>query len=255
MIEFVETRKSLGGENVLDGVNLRVEHGEIMVIIGGSGTGKSVLLKHTIGFLRPDSGDVIVDGISIPGCSRSRLYEIRQKYGVVFQSAALLQSLTAGDNVALPLREHSDYGEDKIREIVRDRLAKVSLFEAENKLPSELSGGMQKRVSLARALVMNPDILLFDEPETGLDPVLTATIGQLIIDLHNSIGFTAIAVTHNMDFAYRIADRIGMLYRGKILEVGTPEEIRNTANPVVRQFIQGLPEDVKTGQPATEEIH
>jgi len=243
MIEIKDVYKNLGGQEVLKGVNLHVPQGELLAIIGGSGSGKSVLLKHVIGFLKPDSGDVIVDGVSIPSCSRRELYGIRKKFGVVFQSAALLQSLTVGDNVALPLREHSICPEGEIISRVIERLAMVSLNNVEKKLPAELSGGMQKRASLARAIIMNPDILLFDEPETGLDPVLTATIGQLIIDLHKRIGFTAIAVTHNMEFAYRIADRIAMLYNGRILESGTPEEIRNTSNPVVRQFIRGLPEE------------
>lgn len=242
MIQIENVYKSLAGEEVLKGVNLEIPRGELLAIIGGSGSGKSVLLKHVIGFLKPDSGDVIVEGVSIPSCSRRELYRIRRKFGVVFQSAALLQSLTVGDNVGLPLREHSICPEEEIVSRVVERLSMVSLDNVEDKLPAELSGGMQKRASLARAIIMNPDILLFDEPETGLDPVLTATIGQLIIDLHNRIGFTAIAVTHNMRFAYMIADRIAMLYNGRILESGTPEEIKNTSNPIVRQFILGLPD-------------
>jgi phospholipid/cholesterol/gamma-HCH transport system ATP-binding protein len=241
MIKIDNVHKSLDGKEVLRGINLEVKKGEVLAIIGGSGMGKSVMLKHILGFLRPDSGDVLVDGVSIPNCSIAELYEIRKTFGVVFQSPALLQSLTVEENVSLPLNEHSDFPGEKIAEIVRDRLHLVRLFDVEGKLPAQLSGGMQKRVSLARALVMDPAVMLFDEPATGLDPVLTATIGQLIVDLHRRIGFTSIAVTHNMDFAYMIADRIAMLHQGKIIAEGTPEEIRNTAQPQVRNFIMGIP--------------
>lgn len=241
MIEIDNVYKSLDGKEVLRGINLEVKKGEVLAIIGGSGMGKSVMLKHILGFIRPDSGDVRVDGVSIPNCTTEELYKIRQTFGVVFQSPALLQSLTVEENVSLPLKEHSDYPEEKIAEIVRDRLRLVKLPDVEHKLPSQLSGGMQKRVSLARALVMDPAVMLFDEPATGLDPILTATIGHLIVDLHRRIGFTSIAVTHNMDFAYLIADRIAMLHEGKIIAEGTPEEIRNTSQTQVRNFIMGIP--------------
>jgi len=248
MIEIKNVYKKLGGKEVLRGINLEVRDGELMVIMGGSGMGKSVLLKHIIGFLNPDSGDVLVDGVSIPGCSRKELYDIRKGYGVVFQSPALLQSLTIEDNVALPLKEHSDYSDDKIGEIVRERLHWVKLYDVEQKLPSELSGGMQKRASLARALTLDPHLMLFDEPATGLDPILTATIGQLIVDLHGRIGFTSIAVSHNMSFAFKIADRIAMLYNGRIVAVGTPEEIRGSNEPFVRNFINGIAEKLDEGK-------
>ncbi len=241
MIKIDHIFKSLDGREVLRGIDLEVGRGEVLAIIGGSGMGKSVMLKHVLGFLRPDSGDVLVNGVSIPRCSPAELYEVRKTFGVVFQSPALLQSLTVEENVALPLREHSGYPEEKIAEIVRDRLHLVRLYDVESKFPSHLSGGMQKRVSLARALVMDPAVMLFDEPATGLDPILTATIGQLIVDLHRRIGFTSIAVTHNMDFAYTIADRIAMLHEGKIVAAGTPEEIRNSTQPLVRNFIMGIP--------------
>ncbi len=246
MIKLNRLCKSLGGKEVLRGVNLEVKKGEVVVIIGGSGMGKSVMLKHILGFFRPDSGDVLVNGVSIPNCSTAELYAIRQTFGVVFQSAALLQSLTVGENISLPLEEHSDFSEEKIAEIVRDRLSQVRLFDVENKLPSELSGGMQKRVALARALVMDPTVMLFDEPATGLDPILTATIGHLIVGLHRRIGFTTIAVTHNMNFAYLIADRIAMIHEGRIIADGTPEEIRNTSQTQVRNFIQGIPREEKS---------
>lgn len=248
MININNVHKRLEGKEVLRGINLDVERGEVLAIIGGSGMGKSVLLKHILGFLRPDSGDVLVDGVSIPRCSSAKLYEIRKTFGVVFQSPALLQSLTVEENVSLPLKEHSGYSPGKIAAIVRDRLHLVKLFGVEAKLPAQLSGGMQKRVSLARALVMDPAVMLFDEPATGLDPILTATIGQLIVDLHRRIGFTSIAVTHDMNFAYMIADRIAMLHEGKIIAEGTPEEIRHTSQPQVKNFILGIPpEEVRRG--------
>ncbi len=254
MIEIKDIRKSLDGKEVLRGIDLEVRKGEILVIIGGSGMGKSVLLKHILGFLRPDSGDILIDGVSIPGCRPAELYRVRKTFGVVFQSPALLQSLSVEENVSLPLTEHTDYPPEKIARIVRDRLHLVKLFDVESKFPSQLSGGMQKRVSLARALVMDPSVMLFDEPATGLDPILTATIGQLIVDLHQRIGFTAIAVTHNMDFAYQIADRIAMLHRGKIIAQGTPEEIKHTDQCEVRKFIMGAPEqECGAGSPAAAE--
>jgi len=250
MIKIDHVCKSLDGKVVLRDIDLEVGHGEVLAIIGGSGMGKSVMLKHVLGFLRPDSGDVIVDGVSIPRCTSAELYEVRKTFGVVFQSPALLQSLTVEENVSLPLREHSGYPEEKIAEIVRDRLHLVRLFDVESKLPVQLSGGMQKRVSLARALVMDPAVMLFDEPATGLDPVLTATIAQLIVDLHRRIGFTAIAVTHNMDFAYKIADRIAMLHEGRIIAAGTPDEIKHSTQPLVRDFIMGVPsKEIREGSP------
>lgn len=242
MIEIKNVHKRLDGKEVLRGIDLEVKKGEILVIIGGSGMGKSVLLKHILGFLRPDSGDILVGGVSIPGCRPAELYRVRKTFGVVFQSPALLQSLSVEENVSLPLTEHTDYPPAKISQVVRDRLRLVELFDVEKKYPAQLSGGMQKRVSLARALVMDPEVILFDEPATGLDPILTATIGQLIVDLHHRIGFTAIAVTHNMDFAYQIAGRIAMLHRGKIIAQGTPEEIKHTDQCEVRKFIMGTPE-------------
>jgi len=245
MIEIKNVYKKLGGKEVLRGVNLEVRDGELMVIMGGSGMGKSVLIKHIIGFLKPDSGDVLVNGVSIPKCSRKELYKIRQGLGVVFQSPALLQSLTIEDNVSLPLKEHSKFPSDKIGDIVRDRLHLVKLYDVERKLPSELSGGMQKRASLARALTMDPSLMLFDEPATGLDPILTATIGQLIVDLHARIGFTSIAVSHNMGFAFKIADRIAMLYNGRIVAVGTPKEIKESTEPFVHDFINGIPKKLE----------
>jgi len=242
MIEIIDLKKRLDGKEVLRGINLKVAEGELMVIIGGSGVGKSVLLKHIIGFLKPDSGDVIVNGFSIPAADQKELYRIRKDYGILFQTAALLQSLTVRENMALPLKEHTDLNPEEIDRIVTERLGWVELHGVEDKLPSDLSVGMMKRVGLARAIVRDPQIVLFDEPTTGLDPVLSSTIGQLIVDLHRKLRFTSIAVTHDMNLAYMIGDRIGMLYNGVIIEVGTVEEIKRSSNPTVQEFIHGLPE-------------
>lgn len=243
MIEIVDLEKSLGGKEVLRNVNLTVEKGELMVVIGGSGAGKSVLLKHIIGFLKPDSGDVRINEVSIPRATQKELYEIRKDFGFLFQTSALLHSLTVRENMALPLKEHSDLAEGEINRIVSERLNWVKLYNVEDKLPSDLSVGMMKRVGLARAIVRDPKVVFFDEPTTGLDPILASSIGQLIIDLHRKLKFTSIAVTHDMTLAYMIGDRIGMLYNGEIIEVGTPEEIRGSSNLTVQQFIHGMPEE------------
>ncbi len=242
MIQLIDLKKNLGGKEVLRGVNLEVREGELMVIIGGSGMGKSVILKHIIGFMKPDSGDVIVGGRSIPAASPSEIYKIREDYGVLFQTAALLHSLTVRENMALPLREHENYSEEDIERIVTERLNWVELYNVEDKLPTDLSVGMMKRVGLARAIVRDPKIVLFDEPTTGLDPVLSSVIGELIVRLHKRLKFTSIAVTHDMSLAYMIGDRIGMLYNGELIEVGTPDEIRQSKNPIVQQFIHGMAE-------------
>ena len=232
----------MGGKEVLKGVNLKIQSGELMVIIGGSGAGKTVLLKHVIGFFKPDAGDVKINGFSVPGANQKELYRIRKDFGMLFQTAALLQSLTIAENLSLPLKEHTSLSREEIDRIVTERLHWVKLFNVENNIPANLSVGMMKRAGLARALVRDPKIVLFDEPTTGLDPVLSSTIGQLIIDLHDRLKFTSIAVTHDMNLAYMIANRIAMLHQGLIVEVGTPEEIRSSTNPVVQQFIRGMPE-------------
>jgi phospholipid/cholesterol/gamma-HCH transport system ATP-binding protein len=242
MIELKEVKKKLGGKEVLKGVNLRVEKGKIFAIIGGSGAGKSVILKHVMGFLRPDSGTVVVDGVAVSTAGGDELYALRKNIGFLFQTAALLRSLTVRNNLALPLQEHDHLAPEEIDRIVTERLNWVRLFNVENKLPSDLSVGMMKRVGLARALVRDPKIILFDEPTTGLDPVLSSTIGHLIVDLHRKLHFTAIAVTHDMHLCYLIADRVAMLYNGQIIETGTPAEIQASRNPLVQQFIHGMPE-------------
>ncbi len=242
MIELKNVRKTLGGREVLKGVNLRVGEGEILSIIGGSGAGKSVILKHIMGFLRPDSGTVVVGGVTVSSAGREELYAVRKEIGFLFQTAALLRSLTVRDNLALPLQEHDHHTPEEIDRIVTERLHWVRLFNVENKLPTDLSVGMMKRVGLARALVRDPRIVLFDEPTTGLDPVLSSSIGHLIMDLRRKLRFTAVAVTHDMQLCYLIADRIAMLYNGQIIETGTPAEIQASRNPRVQQFIHGEPE-------------
>ena len=239
MIKLADLRKSFGKQKVLDGLDLEIEAGKTTVIIGRSGGGKSVLLKHIIGLLRPDSGEVLIDGVDITKLGDKDLNEIRKKFGMLFQEAALFDSMTVGDNVAFPLREHARMEEKEIRKIVTDRLHAVGLTGVERKMPSELSGGMRKRVGLARAIAMHPQIVLFDEPTTGLDPVMTEAINRLIIDTQKQFHFTCVVISHDIQSIFKIADRIAMLYEGKIIEYGTPEEIRASQNPVIVQFLSG----------------
>jgi phospholipid/cholesterol/gamma-HCH transport system ATP-binding protein len=231
--------KRFGPNQVLDGLDLEIERGETMVVIGGSGTGKSVLLKHIIGLLRPDAGEVVVDGVSVSRLKGWELKEFRKEFGMLFQGSALFDSLRVLDNVAFGLREHTRLKEADIRERVREKLALVGLHGVEHLWPSELSGGMKKRVALARALAMEPKILLYDEPTTGLDPIRADSINDLIVELRDRLKVTGVAITHDMTSAYKIADRIAMLYKGKIIAVGTPQEMRDSADPVVHQFITG----------------
>ncbi|MCI0406853.1 MAG: ABC transporter ATP-binding protein [candidate division Zixibacteria bacterium] len=239
MIEIIDLHKSFDKKPVLDGVNLTLRDGETVVIIGGSGTGKSVLLKHIIGLLEPDDGRIIVDGVDVGAVRGEDLYQLRKKFGMVFQSGALFDSLTVAGNVGLPLREHTDLKEEEILEIVREKLALVGLSGVENQKPAELSGGMRKRVALARALVAEPEVMLYDEPTTGLDPIMADVINELILDLRKRLGNTAVVVTHDMASAFKIADRICMLFKGKIIWDGSPEETRQSRDPVVQQFITG----------------
>lgn len=239
MIKIERVYKSFGKNKVLRGVDLEIKSGETMVIIGRSGCGKSVLLKHIIGLIRPDEGNIFVYGDDITKLNEQQVYEMRKKFGMLFQASALFDSLTVADNVAFGLREHTQKTYDEIMEIVKDKLRIVGLHGIESLMPVELSGGMKKRVGLARAIAMNPDIVLYDEPTTGLDPIMADAINDLILRMKKELKVTAIAVTHDMTSAYKIADRIAMLYEGKIHEVGTPDEIRNSDNPVVQQFITG----------------
>ena len=239
MIKLIDLHKSFGKQKVLDGIDLQIEEAKTTVIIGRSGGGKSVLLKHIIGLLRPDRGQVLVDGTDIAKLGDRDLNEIRKKFGMLFQEAALFDSMTVGENVAFPLREHTRMKEKEIRETVADRLRSVGLTGVEEKMPSELSGGMRKRVGPARALAMRPQIVLFDEPTTGLDPVMTEAINRLIIDTQKKFNFTCVVISHDIQSIFEIGDRIAMLYEGKIIEYGTPEELRASRNPVTVQFLSG----------------
>jgi phospholipid/cholesterol/gamma-HCH transport system ATP-binding protein len=239
MIRVVNLEKSFSGQRVLKGVNLELETGKITTIIGGSGSGKTVLLKHLNALLLPDSGSVLVDGVDITKLGDSALNDVRQKFGVLFQGAALLDSMTIFDNVAFPLREKTRLGEPKITQRVEERLAQVGLSGMGYKYPAEISGGMKKRAGLARALVIEPEIILFDEPTTGLDPLLGKSIHDLIRKMHVAFGFTGVIVSHDIPEVFRISDRVAMLANGVIAEVGPTEQFVASANPMVRQFLHG----------------
>lgn len=239
MIKLIDVHKSFGKQAVLKGVDLDIEDGKTTVIIGKSGGGKSVLLKHIIGLLRPDSGQVLIDGIDITKLNEKGLNETRKKFGMLFQEAALFDSMTVGENVAFPLREHTKLKEEEIREIVADRLRAVGLTGIEQKLPAELSGGMRKRVGLARAIALHPRIVLFDEPTTGLDPVMTEAINQLIMETQNKLHLTCVVISHDLGSIFKISDKIAMLYEGEIIAYGAPDEIKSSPNPVIVQFLAG----------------
>ena len=239
MIEIINLSKAFNGHVVLDTLNLTIQTGETMVIIGRSGCGKSVLLKHLVGLMRPDNGQVLIDHQDVTKLTGPALQQLRMRFGMVFQGAALFDSLTVGENVGFALREHRTLSEPEVAEQVRGCLALVGLQGIEPLKPAELSGGMRKRVGIARALATKPDILLFDEPTTGVDPVMADVVNSLIKGLHDRLHGTVMAVTHDMVSAYKIADRIAMLYDGRIIAVGTPAEIQQTTNPIVRQFIRG----------------
>jgi phospholipid/cholesterol/gamma-HCH transport system ATP-binding protein len=239
MIEIKNLCKGFGSHQVLRGVNLTVEKGESMTVIGGSGSGKSVLIKHIIGLLFPDRGEVKVDGDVLNNLDEQGLNEVRKKFGMLFQGAALFDSLTVWENVGFGLKQHTNMSDREIRDAATQKLALVGLKGVEDKMPSDLSGGMKKRVGLARAIAMDPQIILYDEPTTGLDPITADAINDLIVDLRKKLGVTSVAITHDMQSAYKISDRIAMLYKGEIQEIGTPDEIRGTANPIVKQFITG----------------
>lgn len=239
MIEIIDLYKSFGVHPVLSGLNLTIREGETIVIIGRSGCGKSVLLKHIIGLMRPDQGRIVIDRVDIFSLSRRELREFRLKISMVFQGAALFDSMTVEENVGFLLYEHSKTPSSEIRRRVADKLRMVGLHGVETLMPAELSGGMKKRVGIARALCADPMIILYDEPTTGLDPIMADAINNLITRFHEKLGVTSIVVTHDMTSAYKIADRIAMLYEGRIIALGTPDEIKNSSDPVVRQFITG----------------
>ena len=242
MIEFRDLHKAFGPKAVLAGLSLKIADGETLVIIGYSGTGKSVALKHIVGLLQPDAGDVIVDGQAVSMLDRADLTMLRQGIGYVFQFAALFDSMTVADNLALGLRRRRDLSDEEIDERVREALALVDLSGTEARLPAELSGGMRKRVGIARAIALRPRYILYDEPTTGLDPVTSAVIDRLMVRTREHLGVTGVVVTHDMRSAYTVGDRIAMLYEGRIRQVGTVAEIQETEDSVVRQFIEGRPE-------------
>ena len=243
MIKVEGLRKSFGRQAVLRDLDLEVATGSITVIIGRSGGGKSVFLKHLIGLVRPDAGRVLVDGVEITHLTGRALDGIRRRYGVVFQGGALFDSMSCAENVAFPLREKLRIPADEIAKRVEAALAQVGLEGVGAKLPAEISGGMRKRVAIARALVTEPEIVFFDEPTTGLDPVLVNTIHHLILDLHRRFRFTALVVSHEIPEIFEIADTVAMLHEGRIVEVGPPGAIQASANRIVRQFIRGEPDN------------
>jgi phospholipid/cholesterol/gamma-HCH transport system ATP-binding protein len=240
MIEVRHLQKSFGTHKVLDGVNLKIAQGEFVVIIGRSGGGKSVLLKHLIGLVFPDSGEVLIEGESLSGKNERQLIEIRRKFGMLFQSAALFDSLSVAENISFPLRRSRTFSEQQIVDKVNEALEMVELPGIQDKKPSELSGGMRKRVGLARAIVYRPQIILYDEPTTGLDPIVSDSIDQLILRLGARMKVTSIAVTHDMRTARRVGQRIMMLHQGRIHVTGTPDEIFASEDPVVHQFVNGI---------------
>ena len=239
MIRLVDVHKAFGDKRVLTGFSLDVMEGETVVIIGYSGTGKSVAIKHIVGLLEPDEGEVWVDGLSVPQLSRRDLYALRARIGYVFQFAALFDSLSIGENVAMGLRKQSALSEAEVAERVHEALDLVDLPDVAERFPAELSGGMRKRVGIARAIALRPKYLLYDEPTTGLDPVTSAVIDQLMLRMQRQLGVTSIVITHDMRSAYTVGTRIAMLYDGTVRQFATVEEIRGTRDPVVRQVIEG----------------
>ena len=239
MIEIRGLRKRLGRKQVLDGVDLDIRTGETVVVLGPSGTGKSVLLKLILGLMPADEGSIEIDGEEITGRRESELNQVRKRFGMLFQQAALFDSMTVAENVALALREHENWAEDRIEERVSERLDWVGLKNVGSAKPSSLSGGMKKRVGLARAIVLDPDFVLYDEPTTGLDPITADVIDDLIRSLQKRMGVTSIVVTHDLKSAFKVADRVAMLYGGKVVFSGTAEDVRTTRNPYVRQFMEG----------------
>jgi len=253
VITIEEIHKSFGSQKVLKGYSLEVEKGETFVVLGRSGIGKSVTLKHIVGLLKPDSGRVLLDGIDITQATSSDLFEIRKKVTYLFQSGALINWLTVGENVELPLREHTTLGDEEIRRKATAMLEDVEMAHAAHKMPADISGGMKKRAALARVLVTQPEIILWDEPTAGLDPVMAKNIGRLIRKVQKGHGITSIVVTHDLDLAYHVADRIGMHHDGRIIETGTPDEFRNSRNPIVSAFLRGEASENAVNKPQEPE--
>lgn len=238
-ISIQNLTRSFNGRKVLDGINLDIRQGEIFVIMGGSGCGKSTLLRHMTGAIQPDSGHVLFNGKDLAQLSNIDLEKVKRRFGMSFQSSALLDFLSVEDNVSLPLREHTKLSSKIIDIIVKMKLGLVGMQGFDKLMPNELSGGMRKRVGLARAIAMDPEVVFYDEPSAGLDPIACAVVNQLILDLSKKLLLTSVVVTHDMESVFAIADRIGMLYKGKLLEVGTPDQIKKSENPVIQQFIHG----------------
>jgi phospholipid/cholesterol/gamma-HCH transport system ATP-binding protein len=238
-LEIEGVTRAFGSNQVLRGIDLAITRGEILTLLGGSGTGKSVLLKHMIGLLRPDAGRVIVDGIDTTGLSERAWVDLRRRFGYVFQGAALFDSLSVFENVAYPLREHLSLGEEELHARVADCLSSVGLAGIEAMMPSELSGGMRKRVAVARAIALEPDVILYDEPTTGLDPANARRIGQLIVSLRDRLGVTSVVVTHELDLCFEISDRVALLKDGTIVACGPADEIKASRAPEVRAFLAG----------------
>lgn len=239
LIQLTNIHKSFKNQKVLDGINLQIPPGKIMVIIGRSGEGKSVLLKHVIGLLKPEQGSVKVDGVDITRLNDYEIKEVRKKFGMLFQNAALFDSLNVYDNVAFPLVEHTQMTDVQIRSRVHEVLELVGLKDVDEKLPSQISGGMRKRVGLARAIALNPKIILYDEPTTGLDPIMTDAIDQLIVNTQKSLGTTSIVISHDIRGSFKIADKVAMLHEGKILLEGLEEDFKKCSIPFVRDFLEG----------------
>ena len=242
MIKLIKISKSFNGQKILNELDLDIDPEGITVIIGQSGGGKSVLLKHIIGLIRPDSGQIIIDGVDIANLNDKKLTETRKKFGMLFQDAALFDSMTVGENVAFPLKEHTRLSGKEINKIVNDKLNLVGLDNITHKMPSELSGGMRKRVGLARAIALDPKIILFDEPTTGLDPIMRDSIDRLIVSTQKRTKATFVVISHDIESTFMIAHKIAVLFQGKIIAVGTPDEIRSSNNSFVRRFIKDLKE-------------
>ncbi len=238
IIQIIDLHKSFGSHEVLSGITLDVPAGSTLVILGGSGSGKTVLMKHMIGLLKPDSGRVIVDGEDIVPLGPQGLERMRRKFGMVFQAAALFDSMTVFENVSFPLREHrKDLSEDEIRTLVKEKLGIVGLKNVEEKYPADLSGGMRKRVGLARAIVLGPKIVLYDEPTTGLDPITTDYVDEMILDAKKELGVTSVVISHDIASAFKVADNIAFLYQGHIIDQGHPSKLRHSENPAVKLFL------------------
>lgn len=242
VIKAQDVVKKFGDRTILNGINLDIYRGETFVIMGGSGCGKSTFLRHLIGALKPDSGKVFLLGKDLSTLNEDQMDAVKKKIGMCFQSAALFDSMTVGDNVSLPLREHTRLEKGVIDTVVKMKLELVGLRGFEALMPSQLSGGMRKRVGLARAIVLDPEIIFYDEPTAGLDPIVSGVIDKLILDLSKKLSITSVVVTHDMKSVFSIADRVAMLYEGRVLEVGTPQDIKKSSNPMVQQFISGSPD-------------